>query len=196
MGMQMSGERPDWFEQLELLQRGDLAALATLRRLVTGHLIRLGAVQLRDSWEDVAQEVLLKLWRAYQKREIADPRAFVAFAGVITRNTLIDWGRRQQRVRPGEEDPVQPWAHGQADAGLDPATRLGLEKALAELPERHREVIEEIYLKGRSYEETAQSLRRPRGTVNRLQREGVQMLRRILGIRVPGRDIDPDRTPP
>ena len=63
---------------------------------------------------------------------------------------------------------------------LDPATQLALRKALSALSERHREVVERVYIQGLSYDETASDLGKPRGTVNRLQREAMQQLREIL----------------
>ena len=42
------------------------------------------------------------------------------------------------------------------------------------------EVVERIYLENLSYDETAAVLNRPRGTINRLQREAILALRAQL----------------
>ncbi|MBY0400492.1 hypothetical protein K2X89_09375, partial [Myxococcota bacterium] len=44
----------DWFAELEALGRGDVAALARVRRLVTSQLSRMGAYAARDAWDDLA----------------------------------------------------------------------------------------------------------------------------------------------
>jgi RNA polymerase sigma-70 factor (ECF subfamily) len=176
----MSDAPTNWMEQLEALGRGDRAALARLRRLVTGHLIRLGAYDRRDAWDDVAQEVLIRLWNAYRDEKIRDPKAFAGFSRTVTRNVLVDTLRRHRRADSDPMDEEFERRVAAEETGPDPGTRIALRDALAKLPERHREVIERIYLRGLTYDETARELDRPRGTVNRLQREAMQTLREIL----------------
>jgi RNA polymerase sigma-70 factor (ECF subfamily) len=176
----MSSVAVDWMKQLEALGQGDRVALAHLRRLITGHLIRLGAYDRRDSWDDLAQEVVIRLWQAYSKGKIRDPKAFVGYSRTITRNVFVDSIRRHHREDDAPIDDDFDQTIPSEEPRPDPGTQIALRKALASLPERHRQVIERIYLQGYSYEETARDLDRPRGTINRLQREAVQMLREVL----------------
>ena len=59
---------------------------------------------------------------------------------------------------------------------------LDLRRALRQLPPRQYRVLDEIYLRGRSYEETAELLGLPLGTVKRHQTQGLRALRELLGL--------------
>lgn len=169
----------DWAEQLEALARGDTLALARIRRLVTGQLVRMRAYETREGWDDLAQEIIVRVWRSHRDGKIRDPRALPGFVRTLTRNAVIDAQRKKQPELGQEDDEVERRAE-ESEPPLDPGTQIALRNALDRLPERHREVVERLYLKGLSYDETAAELDRPRGTVNRLQREAMQRLREIL----------------
>ncbi len=169
------GPSVDWFEELDAMASGDVAALARLRRLVTSQLTRMGAYGVQSSWDDFAQEVLIKVWRAHRDGKIRERRALPGFVRTTTRNAFIDWQRAHHREVDLPDDALEDEAD-RAPA-VDPALRLALQQAIGGLADRHREVIESLYLEGRSYDETARHLGRPRGTVNRLQREAMAELR-------------------
>ncbi len=171
----------DWFEQLEAMGRGDVAALARIRRLVTGQLMRMGAYSHRDSWDDFAQETVIRVWRAHRDGRIRDHAGFPAYVRTATRNAFVDWTRSHKREADLSDEAVQGEADRQgAERPLDPGLQLALRGAMEKLPERHRDVVRCLYLEGLSYDETAQSLDRPRGTINRLQREAIATLRELL----------------
>jgi RNA polymerase sigma-70 factor (ECF subfamily) len=169
----------DWAAQLDALGEGDPVALARIRRLVTGQLTRMRAYETREGWDDLAQEILIRVWRAHRDGKIRDPRALPGYVRTLTRNAVIDALRKRQPDLEKEDGDLERTTAAPEDA-LDPGTQLALRNALATLSERHREVVERLYLQGLSYDETAEDLGRPRGTVNRLQREAMQLLREIL----------------
>ena len=173
----------DWRAQPEGIGAGDVACLARVRRLVTGQLMSMGAFSSSDSsWDDLAQEVIVRVWRSHRDQKIRDYRALPGFVRTMTRRAAIDRLRKTRRELPLEDErgeTVEPEPTGEADR-LEPAQRLLLQKALDILPEKQRAVIDRIYLKGMTYDEAAESLEMPRGSINRLQREAMQRLRKEL----------------
>jgi RNA polymerase sigma-70 factor, ECF subfamily len=169
----------DWAAQLEALGKGDAVALARVRRLVTGQLARMRAYEAREGWDDLAQEIIIRVWRSHRDGKIRDPRALPGYVRTLTRNAVIDALRKKQPDLEKEDGDLERTTAAPGEA-LDPGTMLALRNALGRLSERHREVVERLYLRGLSYDETAKDLGRPRGTVNRLQREAMAQLREIL----------------
>lgn len=179
IGVAVTGSSVDWAMQLERLGSGDHAALALLRRLVTGQLMRMRAYETREGWDDLAQEIVVRVWRSHRDGKIRDYRALPGFVRTLTRNAVIDVHRKKQPDLGREDDEVERQAEAPS-SGLDPGEQIALRNAMSELSERHREVVERVYLQGLSYDETAADLDRPRGTINRLQREAMQQLRETL----------------
>lgn len=185
----MSAEKEDWLALLGRIREGDRVALARVTALVTGVLARLGAYDMRDAWDDVCQEVLVKLLRAQAEGAIRDPRAFVAFAGTVTRRALVDWVRRNAKGEnpdplvdeSGRENPAAAAAK-ELERAQDPDLRHDLERALEALPEAPRRVLAAVYLEGRSYEEAARVLDMPLGTLKRHQTQGLRDLRELMGL--------------
>lgn len=171
----------DWFEQIESMGRGDMTALARIRRLVTGQLMRMGAYGHRDSWDDFAQEIVIRVWRAHRDGRIREQRGFPAFVRTATRNAFVDWTRSHHREADlPDEAVIDATDRKGSEPPLDPGVQLALRGALDKLPDRHRDVVRCLYLEGLSYDETAEALGRPRGTINRLQREAISSLREQL----------------
>ena len=178
-----AGDDPvDWAATLDAMGQGDVAALARLRRLVTVQLARLGAYDVASDWDDFAQEVVIRTWRAHRDGRIREAQAVPGFVRTTTRNAFVDWIRKHHREVDLDDDAIEVVASGAAgdESGLDPGLELVLREAIDGLEERHRSVIESLYLEGRSYDETASHLGRPRGTINRQQREAMQILRERL----------------
>ena len=181
----MSAQTVDWPGQLERIRRGDPVALLRVTRLITGSLARAGAYRLRDSWEDVCQEVLIKLLRSAATDGLRSPGAFVGYVATVTRNALVDWIRKNRITAPLRG---AGWAGREAFATAAPARRddpdlmLDLERGLARLPKPEREVLDAIYLEGRTYEEAAKRLEIPLGTLKRRQRLGLHRLREGMGL--------------
>lgn len=186
----MSAEAVDWLDIVERVKKGDRIALARLGSLVTGHLARAGAYDLRDSWDDVCQDTLVKLLRAVDQGTLRDPRAFVAYTGRVTRTTLVDWIRRNQKGGGAEwaatDDagaaPALAAFGAELERSGDPDLLLDLERSLAELPEAERDVLAAVYIEGNTYEEAAERLGVPLGTLKRRQTQGLRSLRQKMGL--------------
>ena len=190
----------DWMAVLRRLGEGDREALARVTTLVLGLLQRQGAYKIRESWEDICQEVLVRLVRRAEEGELRCPRAFVSYASVVTRGCMLDFIYRRARVTSGGRRDERS-LKVELDGALEPeAPRVDLdlvleiEQALTHLSPRTRRVIEAIYLEGQTYAEAAAALGLPLGTLKRLQTAGLRHIREILGI---GEACDPaDRDGP
>jgi len=176
----------DWVAIVERVREGDPVALAKLTALVTSLLYRQGAYRVRESWEDICQDVLAALVRSVENESLQEPRAFVSYAYTLTRNYFLDFVQRRQRITSGGRrdefsirEPVERAADRPAQR-MHPDMMLDLERALETLPVRGRRVIEEIYLRGRTYQEAADRLDLPLGTIKRLQTAGLRQLRQVL----------------
>lgn len=183
----MSAAAEDWGQILHSLQRGDRVALVKVTRVITGYLARFRAYDLRDSWDDLVNDVLEALLKALRNGSIRDPQALVGFLGTITRNKLADFLERKSR--PGGADAVgSPEVAEEIGAVIrdvvarDPDELIDLQRAMATLPEKERLVVEALYAEGRSYDEAAGRLGMPLGTLKRLQTQGLRNLRRSMGV--------------
>ncbi|TNF35047.1 MAG: RNA polymerase sigma factor [Gammaproteobacteria bacterium] len=183
--------KTNWLEEMDKLQKGDRLALIKVTRVITGYLTRYRAYEIRDSWDDLCQEVLMALINSIQKQQIQHENAFISYLGIITRNKLADWIHHRHRAGSdnflGDQDTANAIldkvsiddSHQQQDDMLD------LNKALEALPERERKVINEIYIQGHSYEDAAQRLDMPLGTLKRLQTQGLKLLREKMQLSGP-----------
>lgn len=170
------------------LEAGDPAAIYEVTSVIVGFLNRYRAYDLRDQWDDICQEVLVALIEAVRADRIRAAGAFVNYTGATTRYKLREWIRKKHK--PGSPDHAgDPEQATRSDPALlerrradDPDLRFDMERALETLPERERNVIELIYLRGHSYKEASDRLDMPLGTLKRLQTSGLRELRRAMGM--------------
>ena len=172
----------DWGAILERLLEGDRVAFAKFNRLLSGFLAQLRAYDFREEWEDLRQEVLLATIANMRAGRLRDPRAFVGYVRIITRNKFIDRLKRQLRAR---EKDVLPWDDETAHAAApdDPrAAPLGEAwAAVRELPEEQQRILAGVYLEGKTYQQVSDETGVPLGTLKRRLRESFATLRERLG---------------
>ena len=126
--------------------------------------------------EECAQEVMATLWT---KAHLFDPtRANVStWVFTIARNKKIDALRRQKRPEP-EDLPWGPEAEpDQADVMSIRQESEQLAKAVAELPDKQRELIERAYFGDLSHGEIAEETGLPLGTIKSRIRLALEKLR-------------------
>lgn len=141
---------------------------------VKGFLMRGGANAAMA--EECAQEVMATVWL---KARLFDPaRASVAtWIFTIARNRKIDVMRKETRPEP-EDLPWGPEAEPEQEDVLalqQDSERLG--RALAELPEAQRELIEKAYFGDLSHSEIASVTGLPLGTIKSRLRLALDRLR-------------------
>jgi RNA polymerase sigma-70 factor (ECF subfamily) len=175
----------DLVSLMHLVQRGDHAAFATLYDELAAAVFGTVKRVLRDPAmsEEVAQEVFVELWRTAGR---FDPeRASVStWAITIARRRAVDRVRHEQSQRdriersatqrPQEVDAIDDTVVASIDA--ERVTR-----AIADLPDDQRVVIEMAFIDGDSHGDIAARLDLPLGTVKGRVRLGLKKLGGKLG---------------
>jgi RNA polymerase sigma-70 factor (ECF subfamily) len=132
--------------------------------------------------EDVAQDVFVKTWKALPGYNgSASPSTWLY---AITRNTcLTELKKRAARPTVSLQEPELEAARDTIPALQAHETGGGdamdVEKLLTQLPEKYRRVITLFYLEQKAYEEVAQQLGMPLGTVKTLLFRAKKELLRI-----------------
>lgn len=134
--------------------------------------------------EDLVQDTLVRAYRALDRFDGAYPRAWLL---TILRNTHINRGRRQRPLLLRTDDlavtdvgPVRDSVPSSEDVVLSEQFEGVVVEALAALSDQHRLVIELVDIEGLSYQEAAERLGVPRGTVmSRLHRGRARIRSRL-----------------
>jgi len=149
---------------------------------VKGYLMRLGAGSAVA--EDLAQDVMLTLWR---KAVQFDPAKASASTWVFTiaRNLRIDAIRKERRPQFDADDPtLAPSSERSSDENLDWAKAEDrLREALVMLPREQAQVVELSFLADKPHSAIAAELGLPLGTVKSRIRLAMAQLRGALGER-------------
>ena len=149
-----------------------------------GFLARIARTMSRSQAEadDLAQETLVKAFRAMDSFDGTYPRAWLAR---IARNTAINRDQRNREFLLAEEGTVEPEPSPSdvtdpeeivLSAEIDPA----LQKALDELPPAFRVLIQMVDVEDMSYQDAADALGIPIGTVMSRLHRGRNRLRKAL----------------
>ena len=148
-------------------QAGDEAAFARLMRTFEARTLGYLHGLVGDDAEDVQQEVWLSVYR--HLGELADPGAFRTWLFRTTRHRAIDFLRKRKREHELIDDvPLEnlPDAGREADdASHESIDEQALDAALMAMPPPQREVMLLRYRDGLSYQEIAQVVGCPIGTV-------------------------------
>jgi RNA polymerase sigma-70 factor, ECF subfamily len=134
--------------------------------------------------EDLVQETLVRAYRAIDSFDGRHPRAWLL---TILRNTWRNMNRRARpRLLDSDEDIVSVAATGADGRGgaeehvLDRVLDAELARALQDLSHKHRAAIVLVDIDGLSYQEAADVLAVPTGTVmSRLHRARQRLRRRL-----------------
>jgi RNA polymerase sigma-70 factor (ECF subfamily) len=132
----------------------------------------------RAAAEDVVQETLLRAWK-HSAAMVAERGSVRGWLLTVARNIITD-RMRARAVRPQEvaESPTTPpIERDHAQGVVDTVTVLG---ALNRLSPEHREVLVEMYYRGRTVTETAAALGVPPGTVKSRSFYALRALRGVL----------------
>ncbi len=168
-------------------QKGDPEAFSTLVERYQRGIVNL-AYRLVGDWEtalDLAQDTFV---RAYQALDTFDPtRRFSSWLYRIATNRCYDYLRQQGRwesVVVAEPAEGVTWPGDTSDDPLrhleQHDLRMAIEEAIAALPPRYRAVVVLRYLENLSYQEIADVLDLPIGTVKTHLYRARDLLRKIL----------------
>jgi RNA polymerase sigma-70 factor (ECF subfamily) len=167
-------------ELIRLVGSGDRSAFDALYRRYARPVFGLALRRLGDRGraEDAVQETFASVWRAAGSyKPERGPGAPWLYA--VARNAIVDNGRAKR------EPPVDAPDEPAGEAGPPERAEMGwvawrVHRALAELPESERSVIELAYWGGRSQSEIADLLGIPLGTVKTRTRTGLARLAAVL----------------
>lgn len=159
--------------------RGDLPALAAVfdafaahLLLVAGHLVHDGALA-----EDLVQTTFVEAMRSASRYDAERP-LLPWLVQILTHHAKK---LRRQRSRPDDPRPQQRWAQGSAaEHVLDREVATAVERALAELPMRYRQVLTLRLVHELSPTAIAHALGCPPETVKTRLKRGLEQLRRHL----------------
>ena len=178
----------------ERIRQGDQRALADIydhRSSLVYSLVISIVGNVADA-EEVTQEVFLRVWR---KAELFDPKRGAALAWIVTMTRRLAIDRTRSKGYKSQSRNVE--LSVQVDEAVssrdysNPTDEMLLrlqsgevKSALANLNEKHFEVINLSYYKNMSHSEIAAQLESPLGTVKSRLREAVNHLRNSLNAKV------------
>jgi RNA polymerase sigma-70 factor (ECF subfamily) len=143
---------------------------------------------LRDAEEarDAAQEVFIRVYRGLGSFE---GDAFLPWLLRLARNSCIDRIRRRKARPPAADLPIEEGvelsdgAPGPEQCAFSDSRRRLVHRALGRMSERSREIILLKEIQGLNFDEIAQLLDVPVGTVkSRSSRARVELARRVLAL--------------
>ena len=176
-------------------QHGDLRAYEELVQRYQRFVFRVlwaRAASSREDVEDLAQDTFVKAW---ERLDTYDPsRPFKSWIARVAGNAAIDRHRSNAR-RPATTELAEI-EDAVAGTGPDPATAtIGDERQryllgrLKELPEHYREVIVLRFLEDQSYDEIAETLGIPLGSVKTRIFRGRELLKQRIDPDVVGKGV-------
>jgi len=179
---------------LGLIKKRDEHALSAFYDRKSGLVFSLAYSMLgnKSDAEEVTEEVFLKIWEKAETFDNARGSA-QAWLTIMTRRLAIDKSRsKQYKMRSREASLETADAGGKLGEGHEDderkimmAAEAGrISKALGQLDDSLREVIQLSYYEGLSHSKIAERLESPLGTVKTRIREAVIQLRRILSVEV------------
>jgi RNA polymerase sigma-70 factor, ECF subfamily len=132
----------------------------------------------RERAEDAVQEMFAAVWRsASSYRPDRGPAAPWLYA--VARNAIVDRLRVRAEL-PGETPDVVSAEPGPVERAESSYVSWRVHRALEELPEKEREVLELAYWSGLSQSEVASFLGIPLGTVKTRTRSALSRLSELL----------------
>jgi RNA polymerase sigma-70 factor, ECF subfamily len=168
-------------ELIERCRQGDEGAFEELveryKDLVFALIAR--TIPDRSRAEDIAQDVFLRVHRGLPYFR-GEAHLSTWIYRIVANVCLQDHGRARPAVSLDDEQHAALAPSGADRQFGDIELRDRLEKAVARLPANYRLLIAAHYLKGVQYEDLAEALQLPLGTVKTQLHRAKQQLRRLL----------------
>lgn len=187
-------------EVVALIHRAAEGDVAAFERLVEQHQGKVYSFALvftpdRDEAADLAQEAILKVYRSIASFRFQS--SFTTWLYQIVKNTFLDYSKSRAARERALSRPIDGEAEQLADGAmaedrlLRDEDRRELAKALEGVPVAYRMVLVLFDMQGRSYDEIAEVLKIPVGTVkSRLNRGRDALREQIFRHRADGEAIE------
>ena len=153
-------ERPEdrWGPAMAAAQKGDEVAYRELLEELLPFVRRQvrSRITVRDDAEDVVQNALIAVHRG--RHTYQPQRPFGPWVRTVVRNCMIDWFRERGRRASRELAVDEPELFSEGVRDEEPGARElapWLSKALQELPDKQRQAVELVQLRGLSIAEAA-----------------------------------------
>ncbi|MFI7087282.1 sigma-70 family RNA polymerase sigma factor [Streptomyces anulatus] len=178
---------PDLQELLVRVARGDQDAFAGVYDAVSGPVLGLVRSVLRDpaQSEEVAQEVLVEVWRT-APRFRASRGSAMNWVLTVAHHRAVDRVRsaestaaREHKAALLDRTPAFDEVSEQVESRLE---REQVRRCMRTLSELQRESVTLAYYRGLTYREVSELLAVPLGTIKTRLRDGLIRLRDCLGV--------------
>ncbi|TXS47392.1 sigma-70 family RNA polymerase sigma factor [Streptomyces sp. OR43] len=178
---------PDLQELLGRVARGDQDAFSQVYEAVCGPVLGLVRSVLRDpaQSEEVAQEVLVEVWRTAPRFQAARGSA-MNWVLTLAHHRAVDRVRsveattaREHKAALLDRTPAFDDVTEQVETRLE---REQVRRCMRTLSELQRESVTLAYYRGLTYREVAELLAAPLGTIKTRLRDGLIRLRDCLGV--------------
>ena len=167
-------------EIVRLLKERDEKALSYLydnySAALNGIIIRI--LRSEELAEEVLQQTFLKIWDKIEQYDETKAQLFT-WMSRIARNAAIDVKRLKRFENNEKTDSLDLTIHNKQNNNISTAG-IDAQYLISRLDEKHKVVLDYIYLNGYTQSETAKHLQIPLGTVKTRVRKSILELREIL----------------
>lgn len=175
-------------EQLNItiteVQNGDHSAFERLYDAYSSAMFGISSKILLDNdlAADSVQDAFIKVWKNIHTFD-SKKGSFFTWILNINRNTAIDKYRKLAKTTlipiQTSENFVDLGSGNKSEQKID---HIGIEDLIKVLPEKEQEILEYIYFKGYTQQETAEQLNLPLGTVKTRSRSALKNLKELFSL--------------
>lgn len=130
----------------------------------------------KTAGEEILQNTLLKAW---ENIDLYNPQKgnFFTWLATIARRKALDLARLKSYQRHADHEELDSVTLDPIEVSTDP---IDVQALLSSLNQKHRVILDMVYLQGYTHKETAQTLELPLGTVKTRLRSAIGILRESL----------------
>ena len=164
-------------ECMEKMKSGDKDGLRRIYEAYLSYIYTIvyGIVNNRENAEDLTSEFFIKLWDI-SDHYVAQQNGHKAYLATVARNLTLDFLRKNKREVLTEEIPETEDLHSSTEEEV--ISDMGLKEARASLKESERQVVSMKILSEMTFQEIADALQTPLGTVTWRYKNALEKLRR------------------
>ncbi len=162
---------------MERIKAGDKDGLKEIYLAYISYIYTIiyGVVTSKENAEDLTQEFFVKLW-GIADTYVPQEKGHKAYLATVARNMALDFLRKNKREILAEEMPEE--ADPKSAVEEEVISDVGLKEALLKLKESERTVVSMKILSDMTFQEIADALSEPLGTVTWRYKNALEKLRR------------------